>query len=169
MPVELIGCTAIAWDKFTSSCVKEFGRSPTRELDKKNIRVGDVLSWAYSLEILLGNTNVINSPSKLNRSLDFINLVFQISFDDGDVGVSFINLADFDILHFPLRSKCTQIICGTLRDFKNLVNTTTKEQPEEIRRVNNDIYKFIEQLGFVGLCGFKEHLIDKTFILKGSA
>ncbi len=168
MPVEIVGCTTIAWDKFTSSCVKAFGSSPTRALDSKCIPVGNILSFAYAVEVLNGNEEAINNIPKLQRSLDFIHLSFAVSFDDYDQFPKFCNLAPVSLIQFQNRSKGFGLFGGTLRDIRALIiSGSQKDQMEEIRKTCNEMNKYIEMLGFTELCGPKEHLIDKTYALKG--
>lgn len=164
MSVELIGCTTVAWDKFTSVCVKEFGQSPTRALDSKGIKVGDVASFAYSIEVLNQNVDF----TKLQRSMDFIHLAFMVTIEDYDFFPEFCNLAPLNLLQFQIKHKGIGFFAGTLRDFRALIiNGSHKDKPEEIRKTCNSINVYIELLGFTGLCGVKEHLLDKTYALKG--
>ncbi len=168
MSVELVGCTTIAWDKFTSSCVKAFGKSPTRELDAKGIKVGNILSFGFAVEVMNRNEEALGSISKMERSLDFIHLMFAITFDDYDQFPLFCNLAPMSMLQFQIRAKGFGLYSGSLREFRTLViQGSCKDQPEEIRKTCNEINKYIEMLGFTGLCGSKKHLLDKTYTLEG--
>ncbi len=163
MSVEIIGCTTVSWQQFTAACVKSFGSAPTRELDARGIKVGDVLSYAYAIEVLNDNTDF----QRLNRSLDFIHLTFTVSFDDYDQFPKFCNLAPMRMLQFQLRSKGFGLFSGSLRELRALIIAGShKDQMEEIRKTCNEMNKYIEMLGFTGLCGPKEHLLDKTYALK---
>ncbi len=167
MSVEIISGTTIAWDKFTSSCVKAFGRAPTRALDAKNIPVGSVLSFAYAIEVLNGNDESLGSINKLQRSLDFIHLTFVVTFEDYDQFPLFCNLAPMSLLQFQIKSKGFGLFNGSLRELRALViSGSHKDKPEEIRKTCNELNKFIEMFGFTGLCGSKDHLLDKTYSLK---
>ncbi len=87
--VELIACTLVDWPTFVDTCVKMYGSSPTRELDKRNITVGTPATYVMALESL--NNRTINLK-EAGISLDFVHVTFAVHFEDIDAALKFNNL-----------------------------------------------------------------------------
>lgn len=162
--VALIGITQVDWAKFIAISKTVFHQSPTRELDKANIPVGDAGSFAMTIEVVNCNREAVGNLSKAFRSLDFINLVFIVNFEDGDQCDAFCNMLNVAHLLYTVRASGTVILNGTLKQIKDILVCLS----------TYDEYKMVTALMYEEMCkqGLKTVLTkdkigaDGTFTLR---
>lgn len=140
---ELISCTMTDWKRYIGAIQKVTGLSPTRELDKQKIPVGNPASYAMSLEVI--NSRTCNL-SKAFRSLDFVHVTFLVYFEDSDQIQTFSNL--LNITHITHTDKEGNIIfVGSVKQLRDIIEVGLTECID-----NNDIYNVLDTM-YAHLCG----------------
>jgi len=161
--VQLISATTPHWSALVNTCVDIFGRSPTRELDSRGLRLEDPTAYTSVLEILNGREVDVR---KAHRSLDFVHLTFLIQFEDEDQFTNFCNLSEICKLVWTNKKGSVGIFDGSLKQLKELVEVAcSRDIPCEIRLTANKIYLFLDRAGYKELFGTKSPMEDGTFIL----
>lgn len=163
--VELIACTLPDWVKFVKTFEAITGESPTRELDKRNIPVGDPGSYAMALERISNRVDAIGNLSRGYRSLDFIDITFLVHFNDGDDLGAFCNLLDITHLQFMDGTKGYVLFKGSVRHIRDLINVGNEIC--QYRPIFNRMYELLCVLGFKSLFGMKKSMQDGTYMLIG--
>lgn len=143
--VDLIACTCPDWPTLVSSCVRMFGSSPTRELDKRNINVGSPATYAMTLENVNNNSEAIGNLKLANVSLEFIHLTFAVHFEDIDTATHFGNLITCPTLCY----KSKVMFCANLRQIRDLLVI----DDTQCKDVVNQLHGIISKLGFKSLFG----------------
>lgn len=134
-----------------------------KPLDIKQQKINTLDGYAMALEVLSRNEKAIGDLQYAYSSLDLINLTFVIKLEDYDLVNVLINLATMKKIVIGQRQL---LLCGTLREFKELLVAGSGEGEEiEIRRTCNEIYTFLDMLGFKAIFSKKRHLMDQTFVL----
>jgi len=163
--VEMIACTLPDWVKFVKTFEAITGESPTRELDKRNIPVGDPGSYAMALERINNRLQAIGNLSNGYRSLDFVDFTFLVHFNDRDDLSSFCNLLDITHMQFMDGSKGYVLFKGSVRQLRDLI--LVGNEIELYRPIFNRMYDLLSACGFRSLFGMKKSMRDGTFMLVG--
>ncbi len=80
--ITLVAGTAVDWARFVSAINTALGRSPTRELDKCCIKVGNPSTYIASLgEFVRPGTNPITVLKDADRLLGHVDLTFLVAVD----------------------------------------------------------------------------------------
>lgn len=161
--IEVIAATTPNWP----TLVRSSKVSPTRELDKRGITVGDLGSYAMTFEVINHNPSCVGDLSRAYRSLDFIHLTLKMKFDDIDLAEAFCNLANITHISYTDRNSIIYLV-GSIRQFHDLLQAFLVEDDrfEQFRLTLDKIYLILCELGFKTLFGIKNTLPDGTFTLK---
>ncbi len=147
--VTIVACTLPDWHALVRKCTDIYKSSPTRELDKKSIPVGDTSSYAMVLEVINNRAEAVGNLSKAYRSLDFIHVTFLIYFEDGDQVQSFCNL--LNVVHIQYADREGNVLlCGSLRQLRDLIEGVrlVVQDRIDLRTVFEGIESRLGQLGF---------------------
>lgn len=160
--ITVIAATTPNWLVLTKGNV-----SPTRELDRKAIPVGDLGSYAMTFEVINNNPSSVGDLSRANRSLDFIHITLLMKFNDIDLAESFCNLANITHISYTDRQSKVYAV-GSVRQWANLLFAflCNDDRFEQFRVTLDKIYIILCDLGFKTLFGNKNTLEDGTFYLK---
>lgn len=155
--VNILACTIPDWPLLVKTCESMFGSSPTRELDRKGIKVGDPASYAMVVENINNNSNAVGNLRYANLSLDCIHLTVSIHFDDMDKAAYLFRLTRT----VKLLSGPKVLMIGALREFKDLIELND----DVCLGALNSLYQQLCILGFKTLFGNKKGNLDGSFKL----
>lgn len=162
--VALVAQTSPDWTRFVAISKELFHQSPTRDLDKAGVVVGDAGSFAMAIEVMNSNREAVNNLNKAFRSLDFINLVFIVNFEDGDMCDVFCNMLNIAHLLYTTRGSGTVLLNGTLKQIKDIIVCLSNN--DELRPVTNQMYEELCKHGLRTLCTKDKVKEDNTFTLR---
>jgi hypothetical protein len=162
--VVVISHTSPDWARFVM-CFKGInGESPTRELDKKNIPVGDPGTFAMALEGISGRPEAIGDLQRGYRSLDFVDFTFLVSFDDADYLQKFCNFLDIShVQYLGKHGTGFVLLKGTVKQLRNLI--IAGSDFVEYRTIFNRMYDHLCTFGFKTAFGMKKVQSDGSFLL----
>lgn len=156
--VKLIGLTFIDWKSYLKESNFLLDRSPTRNLDKNNLKAEGLENFLISLN------EFENKDSDVElRNMDHIYFIFLCCLPEKE----FVKLLLFKDINVTTNDEIEDprvfIMSGTLIDM--LTVAVHKFSPKKEARVfQNEIYEILENLGF-NLKYKKSYNQDGTFIL----
>lgn len=162
--VSVIAYTQPEWSRLISLFKEINGESPTRELDKKGIQVGDPGSYAMTLERINNRTEAVGNLQKGYRSLDFVDFTFLIGMDDSDYLQKLCNIIDATHLQYTGKHGTGYVVLkGSVKQLRELI--VVGSQIEEYRPLFNRMYDCLCTYGFKTAFGMKQVQNDGTFLL----
>jgi len=162
MIVQPLAQTYVDWNGFIQTCKEVLGDSPTRELDKKGIKVGDLNSYYLTLKGM--ETTKYQQVIKGQISFSFLCVV-----DNYLIETIYKILKEPYIFEVEVNKKETLIIISTTLDkWQGIICSQYVKVDNDYRQFINKIYLWFEKLNLSFIYeGYKKSpLNDGTFILK---
>lgn len=156
--VFVLATTFPDYSSIIHNCTQMFGVSPSRDLDKKNIPLNSPASFAMMLEVLNNNSSAVGDLENANISLDIVNIVFAVQFDDFDVCSHFCNL----LSGIQTRYNTKVIFNLSLRQIRDLINSNDIS----CLSLLNSMYSIMCRMGYKSLFGVKKGQSNGLFTLR---